>query len=86
MVAWLFLRDIIPGIPVYWAVAAFPLLAAAKISLYYCIGLFWERNRMFDLEHSWQNNRDPIAKMLSRKVGEGQGLDLEIEQIDLRGT
>ena len=74
MVAWLFLRDLHPDLPYWMVFAAAPVLVAFKIALYFAVGLFWDRERIFDYEHDWKNKRDPMMKAISRKTLSGEGI------------
>ena len=72
-VAWLFIRDIWPGFPT-WVVVFAPLLLVVKTVVYWSFGYWWDRNRIFDHEHTWSNQRNPIAKYISQDLLKGRGL------------
>ena len=75
MLGWLFLRDIWPGIPAWTLGAVYPVLLVVKVGLYYSLGRWWDRRRMFDRQHTWENRRNPVMKTLSRKVLDGEGIE-----------
>lgn len=77
MILWLFMRDIFPGIPVWIVIAAIPLIVITKTSIYYLMGLFWDKHRLFHEEHAWQNKRNPIMKEISKKVLNKKGMEVE---------
>ena len=74
MVGWLFLRDIWGGIPTWTIVVVYPLLLLLKVAVYYPFGYWWDKNRVFDKEQDWFNSRDPVAKTLSKKILDGEGI------------
>lgn len=76
MILWLFIRDIIPGTPAWIAIAAIPLIVTAKTIIYYCIGLFWDKNNLFHEEQAWNNKRDPIMKEISNEILNGKGMEV----------
>jgi hypothetical protein len=72
-VGWLFIRNIWPDFPT-WVIWLAPLLLMVKTAVYWSVGYFWDRNRIFDHEHSWGNQRNPIMKYISHDLLKGGGL------------
>lgn len=77
MVGWLFLRDILPWLPKWVFFAAVPLLLIGKIFLFYAIGYFWDREKIFKHEQTWANQRNPIAEQISQKLLNGSGMEVK---------
>jgi len=77
MVACLFLRDFIPGLPRWVFLVVVPMMLMGKIILFYAIGYFWDKEKIFKHEKSWQNHRDPMAECISKKLLHGTGLEVK---------
>lgn len=77
MVAWLFMKSLIPWLPTWVMFAAFPCLIAVKFVTYYTVGKLWDREKIFKLEKTWSNERDPMAETISERLLSGSGLEVK---------
>jgi len=74
MLGWLFVRDVWPGTPLWVLFVVAPVLVSAKIVVNWFVGWWWDRHEVFDREQTWGNKRDPIAKVLSKKLLDNEGI------------
>ncbi len=77
MVWWLFIRDMVPGIPRWVFVVTVPVLLIGKMLLFYAIGYFWDKEKIFNIEQTWSNERNPIAKGISTQLLNGDGMEVK---------
>ena len=77
MVGWLFIRSIFPEMSALLLAVAAPVLIVTKILVYYRIGRYWDREKLFRVEKTWSNERDPMAEAVSRKLLNGTGLEVK---------
>jgi len=75
MVAWLFLRDLWPTTPLWVIVTFAPALIVVKVGLNWTVGWWWDKHDVFDKEQTWLNKRDPVAKVLSSKILDNEGIE-----------
>ncbi len=74
MIAWLFVRDIVPTLPIWIIGVSVPILLLLKCFSNWFIGWWWDRKGYFAREHTWNNKRDPIATTLNKKVLDNEGI------------
>jgi hypothetical protein len=74
MVAWLFLRDLIPSVPLWVVGAALPVFVITKTAVFYGIGWYWDRKELFHYEDNWNNERSYLGRALNEKVCNGEGI------------
>lgn len=77
MVGWLFLRSVFPSLPAWVLGILFPTLLLLKVAVYYSVGRMWDREKIFMVERTWSNERDPIARTISRDLLHGSGLEVK---------
>lgn len=62
-------------LPLWMVFAGLALAVAVKIACQWFVGYLWDKNRVFDKEADWSNNRNPVAKALNQQVLHGSGIE-----------
>jgi len=74
MIGWLFFRDLVPELP-YWVLFIMvPVWMFFEIGLSWSVGLWWDKNKVYDKEADWGNDRNPISKAVSERLLNGEGI------------
>ena len=71
MVTWLFLKSIIPGIPLWCLGVGFSAAIVGRTILKWAFGYYWDKYRVFDAEAEWSNRRNPTLSAIREGVEHG---------------
>ena len=61
-------------LPGYMFFTIIPILLILRIFVCIFIGLYWDKEKLFDKESDWGNIRNPVQKSINNKLLNGDGI------------
>ncbi len=65
---WLFARNVWPAFPLWLFLAIVPAVVLLKILVNWVVGYWWDRNKLYDRESDWSNERNPVMNGIEKQL------------------